>query len=647
MADDKLIVGLSADIKDLKNELNKAQGVLKGFSDKANTTANDSSKSFNAIGGAANKLGGILAGAFAAGSIISFGKSVIDTTAQFQKFEAVLSNTLGSSSAAQMAMQQIVDFASTTPFAVDELTNSFVKLANQGFKPTVDEMRSLGDLAASTGKSFDQLAEGILDAQTGQFERLKEFGIIASAQGDKVKFTFKGVTTEVEKTSDAMRGYILSLGKLEGVTGAMSKIAATLGGQLSNLGDNWTTLMKTIGDSNEGVLSKTTGLLNDILSAWNKIGSADNITLKLGIDQRGINFADNVPFAELQNLWGGITGGQSANMLLAETYENLGKQIADAKTIKELENLKKVFQNTRNELEKGSPQWVIYNQRLIDASDAVMALVQEKKKAIANTKEETNSINALEAKLKTLKEQYNAATIGSAAFNKLGKEIKIVTEQLEKLKQPKISAKDVKFKMPSLEEQALRADVDISALQEANKEISDFQAQTNMLNGNLKDLAIIGGASFTSIQIPLDQLTEKVNLLKNVSSELVLTIGAGLSDAMVQAYNGTAKFGDAFFAMLKQLTIKLLAAVAAAAALAAIISIATGGTNLVGGVKLGFKDILGRLTGGLLGAGGTSNRVVSPVGAGAMGQGSVEFNIMGDKLHGVLKNYTSRLDRLQ
>ena len=52
MADDKLIVGLSADIKDLKNELNKAQGVLKGFSDKANTTANDSSKSFNAIGGA-------------------------------------------------------------------------------------------------------------------------------------------------------------------------------------------------------------------------------------------------------------------------------------------------------------------------------------------------------------------------------------------------------------------------------------------------------------------------------------------------------------------------------------------------------------------------------------------------------------------
>ena len=45
--------------------------------------------------------------------------------------------------------------------------------------------------------------------------------------------------------------------------------------------------------------------------------------------------------------------------------------------------------------------------------------------------------------------------------------------------------------------------------------------------------------------------------------------------------------------------------------------------------------------------GGASNRVVSPVGVGAMGQGSVEFNIMGDKLYGVLKNYTSRLDRLQ
>ena len=107
MADDKLIVGLSADIKDLQKKLKEAQGLLKGFGDDAGNTSDNTTKSFGAMGGAASKLGGILAGVFATGSIISFGNSVIQTTAEFQKFEAVLSNTLGSSSAAQMAMKQI------------------------------------------------------------------------------------------------------------------------------------------------------------------------------------------------------------------------------------------------------------------------------------------------------------------------------------------------------------------------------------------------------------------------------------------------------------------------------------------------------------------------------------------------------------
>lgn len=33
---------------------------------------------------------------------------------------------------------------------------------------------------------------------TGEFERLKEFGIKASKENDKVKFSFKGVTSEVK-----------------------------------------------------------------------------------------------------------------------------------------------------------------------------------------------------------------------------------------------------------------------------------------------------------------------------------------------------------------------------------------------------------------------------------------------------------------
>ena len=226
----------------------------------------DTGRSFGKLNAlAVSALSGIAA-AFSIGAVISFGKAVLDTTAKFQKFEAILSNTLGSESEAQLALAQITKFASVTPFAVDELTGAFVKLANQGFKPTIGELRQLGDLASSTGKSFDQLAEAVIDAQVGEFERLKEFGIRAKKSGDNVIFTFKGVETQVKNTAEALQGYVVGLGNAEGVSGSMAKISATLGGKMSNLGDNIDGVKLAIGSQTSGVFSVTLDWLNNFTS---------------------------------------------------------------------------------------------------------------------------------------------------------------------------------------------------------------------------------------------------------------------------------------------------------------------------------------------------------------------------------------------
>jgi len=255
MANPKIEVEVGAKITDLQKKLKTVD------SDLANT-----GKSFNKLNEfAVGALQGIAA-AFTVGAIIDFGKAVLDTTAKFQKFEAVLTNTLGSGSEAQLALLQIQDFASKTPFAVDELTSAFVKLANQGFKPTIQELTSLGDLAASTGKSFDQLAEAIIDAQVGEFERLKEFGIRAKKEGDNVTFTFKGVETQVKATDESIRDYVLSLGDAEGVSGAMASISETLGGKLSNLGDNLEQLKLTIGNQTSGLFATSIDWLNQFIS---------------------------------------------------------------------------------------------------------------------------------------------------------------------------------------------------------------------------------------------------------------------------------------------------------------------------------------------------------------------------------------------
>lgn len=182
-------------------------------------------------------------------------KQIFDVTAEFQKLAAVLTNTLGSRSLAQAALNDIKLFASQTPFSVQELTASFVKLANQGFKPTLVELRKLGDIASSQGKSFDQLTEALIDAQTGEFERLKEFGIRAAKEGNNVLFTFKGVKTQVDFTNESIRNYVLSLGEAEGVSGSMAAISQTLGGQVSNLGDSFDSLFNGLGQASTGILS--------------------------------------------------------------------------------------------------------------------------------------------------------------------------------------------------------------------------------------------------------------------------------------------------------------------------------------------------------------------------------------------------------
>jgi hypothetical protein len=258
---------ITAEERQLLAELGKLKKQFDDVGDKAKKSGKDAGDAMGSMGAVAAKVGPVIAGIFAADKIIGFAKEVISVTAEFQKLGAILKNTLGSGTAAQGALTRLQEFAAQTPFSVQELTQSFVKLANQGFTPTNAQLRKLGDLASSTGKNFDQLTEAIIDAQTGEFERLKEFGIRASKAGDQVTFTFKGVQTQTKFTNDAIREYLLSLGDLEGVSGSMAAVSGTLGGQISNLGDAWDSLLNTIGERLAPVFSKALSLTASFLTA--------------------------------------------------------------------------------------------------------------------------------------------------------------------------------------------------------------------------------------------------------------------------------------------------------------------------------------------------------------------------------------------
>lgn len=226
-------------------ELTQLQRTMRSTSTEGNTFTNT-----------LKKIGPYLAATFSVGAVSSMLTNVINVRKEFEKYEAVLINTLGSKSEAQKSLSMIQDFASRTPFSVMELSESFVALANQGFKPTREEMTKLGDLASSTGRNFGDMAGALIAAQTGEYERLKAFGIVARTEGNKVRVTFKGVTTEIEKTGESMRNYLLSLGEMAGVSGSMGAISQTLGGKISNLGDAWEALLNTLGKLSGGIIGE-------------------------------------------------------------------------------------------------------------------------------------------------------------------------------------------------------------------------------------------------------------------------------------------------------------------------------------------------------------------------------------------------------
>lgn len=286
---------------------------------------------------------------------------MINIRKEFEKFEAVLTNTLGSETLMRNSMTMLKEFAAKTPYALTELVGGFVKLVNQGFKPTEAEMIKLGDLASSQGKSFDQLVEAIIDAQTGEFERLKEFGIRASKQGDKVKFTFKGVEQQVDFTANSIRNYILSLGDAEGVSGGMAKVSETLGGKISNIGDAWDQWMNTLGSSSGGILSWIADKIIDLVEALDMASmSMDQIMMKVRDDAAKQNLENALKEIDVMTQSGikqGMTQQEAAKRaarLYAESMTatiNGYKTALETATGAEAENLQSKIDLMEDELE--------------------------------------------------------------------------------------------------------------------------------------------------------------------------------------------------------------------------------------------------------------------------------------------------------
>ena len=158
------------------------------------------------------KIGPMVAAAFSGAALAGFIGKVVSVQREFDVLNSSLKTVTGSSAAAEREMAWLKDFAKETPFGLAQATQGFVKMKALGLDPTRAALTSFCNTASAMGKDLNQMIEAVADASTGEFERLKEFGIKAKKEGDQVSLTFQGVTTTIGNSAREITQYLENIG---------------------------------------------------------------------------------------------------------------------------------------------------------------------------------------------------------------------------------------------------------------------------------------------------------------------------------------------------------------------------------------------------------------------------------------------------
>lgn len=231
---DDLIISLRADVGQLRTQLNNVNQQLQ--------------QTQNAGDGAARAVKNMAVGLLSMFGAMEGLQKLIEVNRQFGILKAGLETATGSLEGANEAFGTLQQFAQQTPYDLAQAVDGFTKLVNLGLTPSERALKSYGDTSAALGKDLSQMIEAVADAATGEFERLKEFGIKSKNQGDTIAFTFKGTTQVVANNAAAIEEYLIKLGEVN-FDGAMKKRMESLDGAIANFGDAWDNLFFQIGEA--------------------------------------------------------------------------------------------------------------------------------------------------------------------------------------------------------------------------------------------------------------------------------------------------------------------------------------------------------------------------------------------------------------
>ena len=215
------------------------------------------------------------AAAFATGAVV---QGIVGQYRAYERYRTVLTTFLGTQDKANAELARLQKLADTLPQDLSDITQAFTIFSRFGLDTSSKSLTAFSNIATANAKSFTQLGEAVADALTGEFERLKEFGIKVSRENDGFVARIGEQQVAVAGTSQELVKQLMELGMEGGkFAGAAAANADTLNQSISNLqGALFTTsvsIMEQFGPALKDVVNDLSELLRNNQDVADSIGT--------------------------------------------------------------------------------------------------------------------------------------------------------------------------------------------------------------------------------------------------------------------------------------------------------------------------------------------------------------------------------------
>ncbi|TCW32693.1 phage tail tape measure protein [Marichromatium gracile] len=249
-----------------------------------------------ALGGLAKAAAGIAAGAVTLDAIKDLATTLLDAGMRAQDLRSDLAFAAGGVEEADEVMRALRVTADDLGVRADELAQAWIRLKNLGLDPSREALEAYANVAAgNSGKSIMDFIEAVADASVGEFERLKEFGIKATVEGERVALSFKGTTVEIENDAKAIQDALRKIGETE-FAGALEARAGNASTALDALNESVGRLTASLAEDS-GLLGRTTSLAGALTELANAIEApnqrAEQMSSTLGVMDTALKVASN------------------------------------------------------------------------------------------------------------------------------------------------------------------------------------------------------------------------------------------------------------------------------------------------------------------------------------------------------------------